>query len=36
MIEWTCCVCGFKFKEIDFDLDEKMCIEGLEGEEDEI
>jgi len=26
---WTCCICNFKFDEIDYDLDERMCHECL-------
>ena len=30
MIEFTCCVCGFKFTEATGDLDERMCQDCLD------
>ena len=26
---WTCCICNFKFDEIDYDTSERMCHECL-------
>jgi hypothetical protein len=38
-MKFTCCVCGFKFEEVDFDTDERMCFDCLfdhyyEGDDD--
>ena len=32
---WHCIKCGFKFHESDMDMDERICLECLEEEEDD-
>ena len=35
MIQFTCCVCGFKYTEDTGDPEERMCFDCLYGEEEE-